>query len=481
MSVHNADTQIVDGGGTRGYSTLLILQELMKAIIRLEESYPDGASGADGPAQSSYHPLAPPTANLWCPCHYFDYIAGTGTGGLIAIMLGRLRMDVDDSIVASKAVLTRILSKKRHIHMRSFPWWPREKYDHMILEQEIQKVVRQFAPKVPGYTRDSEFAFNENQCRTVVIADRKIKGGRNPYLFRTYKSFNGSVDPESRILDPELGLAHHGPIWQVARATSATPTFFKPMIIDGFVDIVSGIGTINPCVEIYEEVKRMNGNKASSITLSLGSGKGGSLSWDRKTRYPKLSHHINAARKLDSQSELTHETMLSKPGYFRLNVEEGLGQMKLDEWRTGGYIYGLVDRLVRGKPTEGRSSFPTIAISKSHIRTWFQQKDLTELSIRRHTQEYLEREDVRSMVHEIARILVERRRNRVRSDLDRWEKFCSETWYICRVSGCPSSGKEYGSHGTLQRHLLHKHRDIFSERDMGLLNDALDQGQIRVG
>ncbi len=30
------------------------------------------------------------------PCDYFDLIGGTGTGGLIAIMLGRLRMGIED-------------------------------------------------------------------------------------------------------------------------------------------------------------------------------------------------------------------------------------------------------------------------------------------------------------------------------------------------------------------------------------------------
>jgi patatin-like phospholipase/acyl hydrolase len=58
----------LDGGGVRGLSSLLILRELMQHIKR--------QSGARTPL----------------PCQYFDLIGGTSTGGLIAIMLGRLQM-----------------------------------------------------------------------------------------------------------------------------------------------------------------------------------------------------------------------------------------------------------------------------------------------------------------------------------------------------------------------------------------------------
>jgi hypothetical protein len=38
---------------------------------------------------------APKRSEVPKPCEHFDLIVGTGTGGLIAIMLGRLRMDVE--------------------------------------------------------------------------------------------------------------------------------------------------------------------------------------------------------------------------------------------------------------------------------------------------------------------------------------------------------------------------------------------------
>jgi Patatin len=66
-----------DGGGVRGYSMLIILQELMYRIYVECEGKP------------------PRRDQIPKPCDHFDLIAGTGTGGLIALMLGRLRLDLE--------------------------------------------------------------------------------------------------------------------------------------------------------------------------------------------------------------------------------------------------------------------------------------------------------------------------------------------------------------------------------------------------
>jgi len=65
----------IDGGGIRGISPLYILKDLM---AHLEE-------------QRRATIPSPPTAPLR-PCDVFDLICGINTGGLIALMLGRLQM-----------------------------------------------------------------------------------------------------------------------------------------------------------------------------------------------------------------------------------------------------------------------------------------------------------------------------------------------------------------------------------------------------
>jgi patatin-like phospholipase/acyl hydrolase len=65
----------LDGGGVRGISSLYILKEIMAQVSRQQ--------ALDRPNEPRSNPR---------PCDVFDMICGTSTGGLIAIMLGRLEM-----------------------------------------------------------------------------------------------------------------------------------------------------------------------------------------------------------------------------------------------------------------------------------------------------------------------------------------------------------------------------------------------------
>jgi patatin-like phospholipase/acyl hydrolase len=67
---------VMDGGGVRGLSEILMLKELMQRLQFQEE-------------EAMQRPKGGPLPQPW---KYFDLICGTSTGGLLAIMLGRLRM-----------------------------------------------------------------------------------------------------------------------------------------------------------------------------------------------------------------------------------------------------------------------------------------------------------------------------------------------------------------------------------------------------
>ena len=76
VSLRPCLTASSDGGGVRGYSMLILLHDFMHKVY------------------TECHDGVPPEPDkIPKPCDYFDLIGGTGTGGLIAIMLGRLRMN----------------------------------------------------------------------------------------------------------------------------------------------------------------------------------------------------------------------------------------------------------------------------------------------------------------------------------------------------------------------------------------------------
>ena len=65
----------LDGGGVRGMSSLYILKGMMAQMRRIKK------------AENQKEKVKTPR-----PCDVFDLICGTSTGGLIALLLGRLEM-----------------------------------------------------------------------------------------------------------------------------------------------------------------------------------------------------------------------------------------------------------------------------------------------------------------------------------------------------------------------------------------------------
>jgi patatin-like phospholipase/acyl hydrolase len=77
------------------------------------------------------------------PCDYFDMIGGTSTGGLIAIMLGRLEMSVDQCIEAYTTLSEEIFAKESKARFRfSLRGDLKSQFDAKRLEKAIMKILQ---------------------------------------------------------------------------------------------------------------------------------------------------------------------------------------------------------------------------------------------------------------------------------------------------------------------------------------------------
>ena len=101
------------------------------------------------------------------------------------------------------------------------------------------------------------------QCHTFVVAQMAGNVTAPPTLFRSY---NAEGVSRSKCT-----------IWEAARATSAAPSFFKPMTIENppppitYVD--GGLGYNNPAQLVLVEARRIWNSKNKDVCLvSIGTG-----------------------------------------------------------------------------------------------------------------------------------------------------------------------------------------------------------------
>jgi patatin-like phospholipase/acyl hydrolase len=115
----------LDGGGVRGLSSLIILKRIMYVLGRRQGI---------------------PEQQLLRPCDHFDMIAGTSTGGLIAIMLGTLSMSVQECIDAYLDIAPKIFPKENFVSGSTLGRvWKgvrgTARFDAAALEAEVKKLT----------------------------------------------------------------------------------------------------------------------------------------------------------------------------------------------------------------------------------------------------------------------------------------------------------------------------------------------------
>ncbi|KAI4130347.1 MAG: hypothetical protein LQ338_001782 [Usnochroma carphineum] len=408
----------LDGGGVRGYSSLLLLKRLMDEIASLENDInPEAGTSAFSPLidlTSLYSdPMMKELENTYRPCHYFDYIGGSSTGGLIAIMLGRLRMTVDQCLEAYKGLSANVFEKppsrlKRSLH----------KYSSSTRRDKFEELFTSLRPAQPSANeQNGRFKSDAVRCRTIVCSNRYDLSEKisYPYIFRSYQHVT------RRTMEPFLYPRNPNDtkefdIWQVARATSAAPSYFKSTRLFEYRYYDAAVNINNPSLEMYKEVSLLSkAHESIELLLSLGTG-------NAKGNTTKAKHSLQ--KELSDISDLVHQKIKAAQKqdvftYYRWDVQDGLQGVRLDEW----------------KPIDSG--------------------EITRARIERATNRYLGSPQVQAQIRECAEILVHIRLQRAQTM--RWEMYATGTRYRCPIESCGHQSLRFQNRNELMDHLQTEH------------------------
>jgi uncharacterized protein len=239
----------IDGGGMRGIIPMRVLSELERVTGRRAATM-------------------------------FDVVAGTSTGGVIALALSRPGGPDGGPLLTAQEVLDVYMSWGPKIfpdtRLRELPKLLRAKSTRAALRQKVGAVVsprrygnaRYGADGLEGLFRDALGDTRLSDAVTdVIVPSYDWRAGRS-VTFRSREARAG------RGPDPTMA--------QVARATTAAPTYFAPVRLPvdderkELVLIDGGVAANNPTSVAYYEglaQERIRGIDVDFLIVSLGTGR----------------------------------------------------------------------------------------------------------------------------------------------------------------------------------------------------------------
>jgi predicted acylesterase/phospholipase RssA len=301
----------LDGGGIRGLFSSKVVEELAHWL----------------------RPKAPVQ-------DYFDLIAGTSTGGIVAIGLGLG--------LAPNRISALYEVKGREIFP---PFWSRSKvlrflrrlrtslYDHAALERALRE---EFGSR----------SFGESTTRLVIPA---------------------FVGPHAQVAvfktdhHPDYRRDWRSPAWEVARATSAAPTFFEGHRYNSDFFLDGGLWANNPIIcAIVEAISSYDVRLDQILVLSIGTGnpqpelkpsavRAGMVGW---------RDILTTSMYLTTDSALSQaRLLLGWDQVVRIAPSAAVGSLELDDWSNA----------VRLLPSDAAEQ---VAFDIEQLRVFFEQPAL---------------------------------------------------------------------------------------------------------
>ncbi|KAI4524528.1 FabD/lysophospholipase-like protein, partial [Schizophyllum commune Loenen D] len=282
-----------DDGGARGLTMLLLLRHMLREVDHLSQQ-------------------------PGLPCEYFDLIAGSGTGGLIALLLGRLRLNMDDAIECYTRVVDRVFLRTKAAKFRDAPF-----------EEVLREICNRF-----GNGSETQMLVDRGpRCNTYVCAQQQDStGALHPQRLRTY------VHPAESPLRCTFVEA--------VRATMGNPVFFDPPTlfdINGTPStfLNAGDARCNPSFDILEEARSLFPSRQVAYFVSLGAGRANTIDPSpprgimHQPRLPSscmIAMH-DLATKCDAIAEaFIRENATLEPVYFRFTHDQGCVDGKMAQW-----------------------------------------------------------------------------------------------------------------------------------------------------
>lgn len=188
----------------------------------------------------------------------FDLIAGTSTGGVLTLGVTcpdevdttKPRYTAEDGVRLYEEQGSRIFSRSPWKRVTSLNGITDERYPSQSVEDVLKETF--------GETRLRQ------SLNDVMITSYEIER-RSPWFFRSSRA---RLDPKS----------YDFPMWQVARSTSAAPTYFEPSKIDvaettDYYSLVDGgVFANNPSMCAYVDAMSKDPRPTDVLVVSLGTG-----------------------------------------------------------------------------------------------------------------------------------------------------------------------------------------------------------------